>query len=100
MTIANAQLVEDRYLFADEVRPDYDSYEWQAANLRADDGHPLVPFDASKQVVERAGAIGTHRLRCSPDIVHMMVEGTTSLSELGIQLTCDDTLPPNSMVAA
>lgn len=79
--------------------PLYGTPEWIAETRAAADGHPHFRYDASKRVVERAVELGSTHVRCSPDIVHMLLEGHEGLYQHGIHAICDPALPPNSMVS-
>jgi hypothetical protein len=67
--------------------------------IKTSDGHDYVDFDqtAYESQLRRFREGGSKRYRVSPDIVHMLVDGHPSASELGYELICDPELPHDTV---
>lgn len=64
------------------------------------DGCQYYDYDQPKAeaLMVRLAEIGAVHVRASPDLCHMLVQGSVSAGVLGFVLICDKTLPPNSLV--
>lgn len=81
-----------------DIRRDVPSWDGRIKCSTTGAWHKVVDFNPAQRVAERLAVRGARRVRTSPDITHMLLGPAGG--QVGFDLVCDPTLPPNTIAAA